>query len=93
MRKIRTQIVNYNPVRQRRDVLAAVYHDAQVANEAQRVAALLLIEPARPKLSVGWLADRTALTESEVRHGIRQLHRSGHLAAIATCWPPEEVAA
>ncbi len=93
MTKIRKKNVNCNPVRQRRDVLSAVYHDGQVANEAQRLAALLLIEPARPKLSVGWLADRTALTEREVRRAIRQLHSSGHLAAIASCWPPEEVAA
>ena len=93
MDQIRPAPANFNPARQRRDILAAVFHDSQVANEAQRLAALLLIEPARPKLSVGWLADRTALTEGEVRHAIRQLHRSGHLAAIATCWPPEEVAA
>ena len=92
MTKIRKKNVNCNPPRDRRNILTAIFYDNKVAGTAQRLAALLLVEPARPpKLSLRYLADHAALSEHEVQQAIRQLSRRGHLKAIAACWPPEQL--
>lgn len=93
MSKLRPAIAKNNPAHARRDILAGLFHDRRLAVGSQQVGAILLVEETRPRLSVRWLADKAALSEGEVKRAIRQLHQGGHLKAIASCWPPEEVAA